>query len=97
MRKAIEDNDPSDGDISLEDCVVQALTIWWISFNRPAIWKSEKIRQGFVKLHMPRIYACLIKRHPTLDPTPPEPTPQNGPQPGIQVDRCPQDLVSIWA
>ena len=26
MRKAIEDNDPSDDDISLEDCVVHALT-----------------------------------------------------------------------
>ena len=27
VRKAIEDNDPSDDDISLEDSVVQALTI----------------------------------------------------------------------
>ena len=81
VRKAIEDNDPSDDDISLEECVVQALTIWWISSNRPAIRKSEKIKQGFVGLHMPGIYACLIKRHPTLDPTPPEPTSQNDPQP----------------
>ena len=81
VRKAIEDNDPSD-DISLEKCVVHAFTVWWLSTNRSAIWKSEKIRQGFVKLHMPGIYACLIERHPTLDPTPPEPTPQNGPQPG---------------
>ena len=48
VRKAIEDNDPSDDDISLEECVVQALTIWWISSNRPAFWKSEKIKQGFV-------------------------------------------------
>ena len=40
VRKAIEDNDPKDGDISLENCVVQALTIWWMSSNRPAIWKS---------------------------------------------------------
>ena len=44
VRKAIEDNDPSDGDISLEEYVVQALTVWWLSTNRPAIWKSEKIR-----------------------------------------------------
>ena len=77
VRKAIEDNDPSDDDISLDECVVQALIILWISSNRSAIWKSEKIKQGFVGLHMPRIYACLIKRHPILDPTPPEPTPQN--------------------
>ena len=90
MRKAIEDNDPSDDDISLEDCAVQALTIWWISSNRPAIWKSEKIKQGFVGLHMPGIYACLIKRHPTLDPTRPEPTPQNGPHPGTSGQMSPR-------
>ena len=90
VRKTIEDNDPSDGDISLEDCVVQGLTTWWISSNRPAIWKSEKIKQGFVGLHMPGLYACLIKRHPALDPTPPEPTPQNGPQPGTSGQMSPR-------
>ena len=90
VRKAIEDNDPSDDDISLEECVVQALTIWWISSNRPAIWKSEKIKQGFLGLHTPGIYACLIKRHPTLDPTPPEPAPQNDPQPGTSGQMSPR-------
>ena len=97
VRKAIEDNDPSDDDISLEDSVVQALTIWWISSNRPAIWKSEKIKQGFVGLHMPGIYACLGKRHPTLDPTPPEPTPQNDPQPGTsgQMSPRPRKYLSL--
>ena len=39
---------------------------------------------------MPGIYACLIKRHPTLDPTPPEPTPQNGPQPGTSGQMFPR-------
>ena len=81
VQRAIEDNDPSDDDISLEDCVVQALTVWWLSSNRPAIWKSERIRQGFVKLHMPGIHSCLIERHPTMDPKPPVPTNQNGLQP----------------
>ena len=96
VRKAIEDNDPSD-DISLEECVVHALTVWWLSTNRSAIWKSEKIRQDFVKLHMPGIYACLIKRHSTLDPTPPELTPQNGPQPGTsgQMSTRPEKYLSL--
>ena len=43
VRKAIEDNDPSDGDISLEECVVQALTVWWFSTNRPAIWNLREL------------------------------------------------------
>ena len=43
VQKAIEDNDPSD-DISLDDCVAQALTVWWLSSNQPAIWKSDRTR-----------------------------------------------------
>ena len=71
VRKAIEDNDPSDGDISLDNCVIQALTFWWTNSNLPAIWKSDKIKikQGFIRMSMPGIYDCIIKRHPTLDPS----------------------------
>ena len=71
VRKAIENNDPSDDDISLDDCVAQALTVWRLSSNKPAIWKSDRVRQGFVKLHMPGIHSCLIKRHPTMGPNTP--------------------------
>ena len=69
VQKAIEDNDPSDGDISLDNCVIQALTFWWTNSNLPAIWKSDKIKQGFTRMSMPGIYDCIIKRHSTLDPS----------------------------
>ena len=82
VHRVIEDNDPSDDDVSLDDCVAQALTVWWLSSNKPAIWKSDRIRQGFLKLHMPGIHYCLIKRHLTLDPKPPVPNNQISPQPG---------------
>ena len=82
MRRAIEDNDPSDGEVSLENCVAQALVIWWLSSNRPAVWKSNKVRQEFVKLHMPGIHSCLMKKHPTLDPNTPNKNSQNEPRPG---------------
>ena len=97
VQRAIEDNGPSDDNISLEDCVVQALTVWWLSSNRPAIWKSERIRQSFVELHMPGIHSCLIKRHPTMDPKPPVPTNQNGPQPGTsgQMSTRPVKYLSM--
>ena len=68
VRRAIEDNDPSDGEVSLENCVAQALVIWWLSSNRPAVWKSNKVKHRFVKLHMPGIHSCLVKKHPTLEP-----------------------------
>ena len=82
VRRAIEDNDPSDGEVSLENCVAQALAIWWLSSNRPADWKSNKVKQGFVKLHMPGIHSCLVKRYPTLDPDTQNNNGQNEPQSG---------------
>ena len=90
VRKAIEDNDPCDGDISLDNCVVQALTNWWTSNNIPALRRSEKVRQGFVRMSMPGIYTSIIRRHPTLDPSPSEPVQQNDPQPGTSGQMSPR-------
>ena len=97
MQKVIEDNDPSDDDITLDDCVAQALTVWWLSSNKPAIWKSDRIRQGFVKLHMPGIHLYLIKRHPTMDLNPPRFNNQIGPQPGTsrQMSKRPEKYLGI--
>ena len=90
VRKAIEDNNHSDGDISLDNCVVQALTNWWTSTNIPALRRSEKVRQGFVHMNMPGIYTNIIRRHPTLDLAPSEPVKQNDPQPGTSGQMSPR-------
>ena len=82
VRRAIEDNDPSDGEASLENCVAQALVIWWLSSNRPAVLKSNKGKQGFFRLHLTGIHSCLVKRHPTLDPDTQNKNSQKEPQPG---------------
>ena len=42
----MEDNDPGDGNVSLDNCMIQALAFWWTSSNLPAVWKSEK-KTGF--------------------------------------------------
>ena len=90
VRKAIEDNDPSDGNVSLDNCVIQALTFWWTSSNMPAVWKSDKIKQGFVHMNMPGIYTSIIRRHPALDPTPSEPVGHTDPQPGTSGQMSPR-------
>ena len=97
VQNAIEDNDPSDDDISLDVCVAQTLTVWWLSSNKPAIWKSDMIRQGFVKLHVPGIYTCLIKRHPTMHPKPPIPNNPVDSQPGTsgQFSNKPAKYLSM--
>ena len=93
----MEDNDPSHDDISLDDCVAQASTVWWLSSSKPAIWKSDRIRQGFVKRHMPGIHSCLIMRHPSMDPNPPKLNNQTGQQPGIsgQLSKRPAKYLSM--
>ena len=90
VRKAIEDNDPRDGDISLDNCVVQALTTWWTSNNILDVRRSERIRQGFVHMNMPGIYSSIIRRHPTLDPTTSEPVGHTDPQPGTSGQISPR-------
>ena len=83
VRRAIEDNDPSDGEVSLGNCVAQALVIWWLSSNRPAIWKS--------------IHSCLMKRHPTLDSDTQNNNNQSEPQPGPsgQMSKKPDKYQTI--
>ena len=97
VRRAIEDNDPSDGEVSLENCAAQALAIWWLSSNRQTVWKSDNVRQGFVKLHMPGIHSCLMKRQPNLDPNKQNKNSQNEPQPGPsgQMSKKPDKYQTI--
>ena len=41
-------------------------------------------------MNMPGIYTSIIRRHPTLDPTPSEPVQQNDPQPGTSGQMSPR-------
>ena len=90
VRKAIQDNDPRDGDISLDNCVVQALTTWWTSNNIPAVRRSERIKQGFVHMNMLGIYNGIIRRYPALDPTLSELVSHTDPQPGTSGQMSPR-------
>ena len=97
VQKVIKDNDPSDNDISLDECVAQSLTVWWLCSNKPAIWKSDRMRQGFVRLLMLGIYSCLIKRHPIMDPNPLRLYNQTGPWLGTsgQLSKRPAKYLSM--
>ena len=86
VRKAIEDNDPSDDDISLDDCIAQTLTVWWLS------------QTGLDKVLS--IYICLEFIHVLLTDTLPW-TPNHQylttqlAHNLVQVDNCPTDQLNI--
>ena len=60
--KAIRDNDPLDTELAINDSVAQTLTVWWLSSNKPSLWESNKIRQGFDLLGMPGV--CIAAYSP---------------------------------
>ena len=68
VRRAIADNKPIRTNMSLDDCIAQTLTDWWVASDETALWKSDRIRQGFEVLKMKGLYLCIIARHPALDP-----------------------------
>ena len=68
VRHAIADNEPIRTNMTLEDCIAQTLTDWWVASDETALWKSDRIRQGFEVLKMKGLYSCIIARHPALDP-----------------------------
>ena len=72
--------------------MVQALTTGWTSNNIPALRRSEKVH-----MNMPGLYTSIIRRHPTLDPTPSEPVQQDDPQPGTsgQMSTRPRKYRSL--
>ena len=68
VKRAVANNEPLNTTQRLEDCVAQILTDWWVGSSLSAIGKSDRIRHGFKELGMPGLYACIIRRHPALDP-----------------------------
>ena len=69
---------------------MQALTTWWTSNNIPALRRPEKVKQGFVHMNMPGIYTSIIRRHPTLNPTPSDPVEHTDPQTGTSGHMSPR-------
>ena len=48
VRRAIENNDPSDGEVSLGNCLAQALVIWWLSQIKSNKDLSSCVCQEFI-------------------------------------------------
>ena len=47
-------------------------------------------------MNMPGIYTSIIRRHPTLDPTPSEPVEHTDPQPGTSGQMSPRPRRYMW-
>ena len=49
--------------------VVQAVSRWWLSNNKPLYWKIEQLQASFEKLNIGKFFKSMLERHPQMNPS----------------------------
>ena len=49
--------------------IKQAVSIWWLSNNKPLYWKIEQLQAGFEKLNIGKVFKSMLERHPQMNPS----------------------------
>ena len=49
--------------------IEQAVSIWWLSNNKPLYWKVEQLQAGFEKLNIGMFFKSIPERHPQMNPS----------------------------
>ena len=47
----------------------QAVSIWWLSKNKPLHWKIEQLEAGFENLNIGKFFRAMLERHPQMNPS----------------------------
>ena len=94
VRKAIEDNDPSDDDISLDDYVAQALIVWWLGCNKLASGSQIELNKALSSCICLKSIPVLLRDTPLWIPNCQYPTIKLAHN-LVLVDSCPKDQLNI--
>ena len=43
--------------------IEQAVSIWWLSNNKPLYWKIDQLQAGFEKLNIGKFFKSMLERH----------------------------------
>ena len=49
--------------------IEQAVSIWWLSNNKPLYWKIEQVQAGFEGLNIGKFFKFMLERHPQMSPS----------------------------
>ena len=47
--------------------IEQAVSIWWLSNNKPLYWKIEQLQAGFENLNIGKFFKYMLERHPQMN------------------------------
>ena len=49
--------------------IEQAVSIWWLSNNKPLYWKIEHLQASFESLNIGDFFKGILERHPQMNPS----------------------------
>ena len=68
-RNAQEDSKIEPAEMAEHSAIEQAVSIWWLSNNKPLYWKVEYLQNGFEKLNIGKFFKSMLERHPQMYPS----------------------------
>ena len=68
-RHAQEDSKIEPAEMAEYSAIEQAVSIWWLSNNKPLYWKVEHLQAGFEKLNVGKFFKSMLERHPQMYPS----------------------------
>ena len=68
-RNGQEDNKIEPAEMAEYSAIEQAVSIWWLSNNKPLYWKVEHLQNGFEKINIGRFFKSMLERHPQMYPS----------------------------
>ena len=68
-RNAQEDSKIEPAEMAEYSAIEQAVSIWWLSNNKPLYLKVEHLQNGFEKLNIGMSFKSMLERHPQRYPS----------------------------
>ena len=68
-RNAQEDTKIEPAEMAEYSAIEQAVSIWWLSNNKPLYWKVEHLQAGFERLNIGKFFKSMLERHPQMYPS----------------------------
>ena len=66
---AQEDSKIEPAEVAEYSAIEQAVSIWWLSNNKPLYWKIEQLQAGFERLNIGKFSKSMLERHPQMNPS----------------------------
>ena len=63
-RYAQEDSKIEPAEVAEYLAIEQAVSIWWLSNNKPLHWKVEHLQAGFERFNIGKFFKSMLERHP---------------------------------